>query len=673
MNPHYPLLFSPLKIGHLELKNRIVMGSMHTGLEDSFEQMEKLGAFYEERAKGGVGLIVTGGFAPNRTGWLVPFSGKLSTSSEVKHHRKLTDRVHKYDTKILLQILHAGRYAFHPLAAAPTALKSAISPFKPWGLSQGRIKSTIQDFSHCAELAKEAGYDGVEIMGSEGYLINQFLAPFTNRRTDDWGGTFENRIRFAVEIVKQTRTRVGPDFVLMFRLSILDLINKGSTPEEMLALAKILEKSGVNVFNTGIGWHESRIPTIATPVPRAAFVWATKKLKETVSLPVVAVNRINTPEVAEKILQDKSADLVSMARPLLADAELPKKAREGKSDLINTCIACNQGCLDLIFQKQRATCLVNPRACYETEFPVIPTTAKKKIAVIGAGPAGLAFAVTAAERGHDVTLYEASTEIGGQFNLAKRIPGKEEFHETLRYYRKQIELYKVTLKLNTRMSVDEIANLQVDEVVMSTGTRPRKLILPGFEDPRVLSYTDVITGKAKPGPRVAIIGAGGIGFDTAEFLAHAHSKTSTDVQAFLHRWGVDQTFQVSGSLGTKNNPIAERKIYLLQRKVGKLGAGLGKTTGWIHRSNLQDSGVEMINQVEYRKLDQQGLHISRKGEERILEIDHLIICAGQESENQIAQAIQPKRSIHIIGGAHIAMELDARRAILEGTTLALKI
>ncbi len=674
MQPPYPKLFSPLSVGSLKLENRIVMGSMHTGLEDSGKYFHKLAAFYEERARGGVGLIITGGFSPNRSGWLVPLSGKLSRASEVKNHKILTEKVHQYPTKIFLQILHAGRYAYHPLAVAPSAIKSPISPFKPWTLSEKNIVLTIQDFATCAALAKEAGYDGVEIMGSEGYLINQFLAPKTNQRQDHWGGNFHNRIRFASEIVKQTRLKVGADFSLMFRISLMDLVENGSSPLEAIALAKVLEKDGVNVFNTGIGWHESKVPTIATMVPRAAFVWATKKLKENVGVPVVAANRINTPETAEKILSENSADLISMARPLLADAEFANKAKNSQSDQINTCIACNQGCLDLIFQRKRATCLVNPRACYETELPMHSVSIKKNIAVIGSGPAGLSFAVTAAQRGHKITLYDSQNEIGGQFNLAKKIPGKEEFTETLRYYKKQLELNHVEIILSTRIDPQQLLTMKFDEIVIATGTTPRKISFPGSDTQNVVSYTDVISGKITPGTKVAIIGAGGIGFDTAEFLTHDKNNSPTDLNEFLNYWGIDQNFEASGSLKLPNPAKSRRTIYLMQRKVGKFGASLGKTTGWIHRRKLRDAGVEMISQVEYQKLDSDGFHISVGKKERVLEVDQVIICAGQESESELIKSLKSyTKKFHVIGGALKASELDAKQAILDGTTLALKI
>jgi 2,4-dienoyl-CoA reductase (NADPH2) len=649
------------------------MGSMHTGLENSAKNLEKLTAFYVDRAKGGVGLIITGGFAPNRTGWLVPFSGKLTSQSEVRQHRKLTDQVHAHGAAILLQILHGGRYSYHPLAVAPSAIKSPISPFKPWKMSESKILSTIEDFANCAVLAQKAGYDGVEVMGSEGYLLNQFLSPHTNKRTDRWGGSFTNRIRFATEVVSRIREKTGPNFVLMYRLSLLDLVEGSSTADEMLELGRILEKTGVTVFNSGIGWHESRVPTIATSVPRAAFRWATKRLKEHVTIPVVAVNRINTPEVAEEILAQGFADFVSMARPLLADADFAQKALQGHGDQINTCIACNQGCLDQIFQNKRATCLVNPRACYEQELPMLPTTKPKKIAVVGAGPAGLSFSVTAAQRGHKITIFDGAAELGGQFNLAKRIPGKAEFEETIRYYTRQLQLLGVNTVLQKKISAQDADLVGFDEIVVATGIRPRKINTPGFAgDPRVLSYLDVISAKVTVGPRVAIIGAGGIGFDTALFLSHPTESHSTE--AFLKQWGVTTSTSQSGSLVEKVVTKSPRTIYLMQRSPGKLGANLGKTTGWIHRATLIDAGVQMLSDIEYQKLDKDGLHILHNKKAKLLEVDHIVVCAGQEPEVSLANQLRKmNQTVHVIGGALAATELDAKRAIYEGTTLAIRV
>lgn len=701
----YPHLFSPISLGNLRLKNRILMGSMHTGLEDSRDGMEKLATFYEERARGAVGLIVTGGFAPNKAGWLLPFSGKLTSKAEMRSHRALVSRVHAAGSPILLQILHAGRYAYHPFCVAPSPIKSPISKFTPWQMSDRTIRSTISDFARCAELAAEAGYDGVEIMASEGYLINEFMASYTNKRNDSWGGSAENRARFALEIVKEMRKRVGASFVVMFRLSLLDLVQGGSTAQEMINLGQGLADAGVTILNTGIGWHESRVPTIATQVPRAAFAWATRRLKDAVSIPVVAANRINTPEIAEELLRDKYADLVSMARPLLADPDFAVKAERGHSELINTCIGCNQGCLDLIFQRQRATCLVNPRACYETELKSLPAIQKKKIAVVGAGPAGLAFAVTAQARGHQVTLFEASNEIGGQFNLAKLIPGKKEFYETIRYYRHQIILSGVRLQLGHNVTSQELmATGQgqqqtqgavesgvggFDEVVLATGTRPREVNLPGEDGPALVSYADILSGRVQAKSRVAIIGAGGIGFDVAQFLCEEKESNSqkNDFEhtpsigvssnshlGFLKRWGVSTDSAVDGSLTAKEILKPVRKIFLLQRKSSKFGQGLGKTTGWIHRIDLNECGVEMLGGVEYLKRDRDGLHIMHKGQNRRLEVDQIVVCAGQKEEDHLATELKAGGiRYHVIGGAAKAKELDARAAILEGTVLAQRI
>lgn len=699
----YPHLFSPISLGTLQLKNRLLMGSMHTGLEDNERGLEKLAAFYEERARGGVGLIVTGGFAPNRTGWLVPFSGKLTSKCEVRAHKSMVKRVHAAGSPILLQILHAGRYSYHPFCVAPSPIKSPISKFTPWAMSERRIRSTISDFANCAALAEEAGYDGVEIMGSEGYLINEFLAIQTNKRSDSWGGSADNRARFALEIVKETRKRVKPSFVVMFRLSLLDLVQGGSTSQEMVNLGQALAQAGVTVLNTGIGWHESRVPTIATLVPRAAFGWVTRRLREAVNIPVVAANRINTPELAEDLLRDGDADLVSMARPFLADSEFANKAKQGRSDLINTCIGCNQGCLDLIFQRQRATCLVNPRACYETELKILPANPKKNIAVVGAGPAGLAFAVTAQQRGHQVTLFESGPEIGGQFNLAKMIPGKQEFYETLRYFDKQIKLTGVRLKLNhlvkaqelltkklalpspNQQSTEQPEKIDFDEVVLATGTHPREISLLGETGPILISYTDILSGRVPAAGRVAIIGAGGIGFDVAQFLsdetapaAEASRGNQTPLvrerSRFLERWGVSADPTIGGSLVKKVVVKSSRKIFLLQRKKSKFGQSLGKTTGWIHRLSLIESGVEMLGGVEYLRRDHLGLHIMHQGTPRVLDVDQIILCGGQKEENRLAAELKARGLMcHIIGGAAKAIELDARTAILEGTKLALRI
>lgn len=670
----YPKLFEPLNLGFTSLKNRFIMGSMHTGLEDSAKDFSKLAAFYRERAEGGVGLIITGGFSPNRTGWLLPFSSKLSSESEMKRHFVLTSSVHQAGGKIALQILHAGRYAMHPFAAAPSALKSPISPFKPWAMSLSKVRSTINDFVRSASLAQQAGYDGVEIMGSEGYLINEFVAAKTNLRTDEFGGSVENRSRFAVEIIKNIRAKVGTQFIVIFRISILDLVEKGSSFEEVIYLANAIEKAGANILSTGIGWHESRVPTIATDVPRAAFSWVTKELKKHTKLPVIAANRINTPEVGESILFREDADLISMARPYLADSQFVNKAFAEKSDEINTCIACNQGCLDHIFKRKRATCLVNPRACYETEIILNPTLSPKTIAVVGAGPAGLSFSVSAASRGHSVTLFESSDQIGGQFNLAKKIPGKEEFLETLRYYKKQIEIQKVKLVLGKRVQKEDLEGF--DEVVIATGIKPRTPKIRGIDHKSVVSYRDLISGKVKASKRVAIIGAGGIGFDTAQFilgLEEVHPESDADkINEFCKTWGVDQTLKSVGGLKPKISEKSDQTIYLLQRKPGVPGKSLGKTTGWIHRAFLKDHGVHMMGGVEYLEIDDSGLHIRQNEKKYLIEVEQIVICAGQESLRDLATEIVEKKP-HIIGGAFEAFELDAKAAIRQGMVLASNI
>ncbi|CAG5081845.1 2,4-dienoyl-CoA reductase [Parvicella tangerina] len=671
MSNTYSKLFEPLDLGFTTLKNRVIMGSMHTGLEEMKGGYDRMAAFYGERAKGGVGLIVTGGIAPNTAGWVSPFASKLTNSRTAQKHKKVTKAVHDNGGKICLQILHTGRYGYHPFAVAPSRLKAPISPFKPWALSKRGIEKTIRDYARCAKLAQEAGYDGVEVMGSEGYLINQFIAAKTNKRTDEWGGSYENRIKFPLEIVRRIRKEVGSDFIIIFRLSMLDLVPGGSTWEEVVQLAKLLEKEGVNIINTGIGWHEARIPTIATMVPRAAFSWVTKKMMGEVNIPLVTTNRINDPKVAEEVLQEGCADMISMARPFLADAELMNKAEQGREDEINTCIGCNQACLDHIFKRKTASCLVNPRACHETELNYIKTDQPKKIAVVGAGPAGMTVATIAAERGHDVTLFDAAEEIGGQFNIAKQIPGKEEFYETLRYYKKQIEIHGVNLQLGKKVGVDDLAGF--DEVVVATGIIPRKPGIEGIDHPKVLSYIEVLKEKKPVGKKVAIIGAGGIGFDTAEYLTHEGKSPSLDVQKFLKEWGIDPTNEVrSGIEGIEAQPEpSPREVYLLQRKDTKVGAGLGKTTGWIHRVSLKNKKVKMINSVSYEKIDDQGLHVTIKGEPQILDVDNVVICAGQLSKNELYQPLLDKGiSTHLIGGAFQAGELDAKRAIEQGAKLA---
>jgi 2,4-dienoyl-CoA reductase (NADPH2) len=670
-HPLYPSLLSPLDLGFTELKNRVLMGSMHVGLEDNFFSLQKLGTYFARRAEGGVGIIVTGGFAPSREGWAKPFAGRLANAFEVRKHRQVTGPVHDAGGKIAMQILHTGRYAYHPMAVAPSAIKSPISMFKPRALSRRGVRKTIRDFVNCALKAQAAGYDGVEIMGSEGYLINQFIVAKTNKRTDEWGGEYENRIRLAVEIVRATREAVGPEWIIIYRLSMLDLVEDGSSWPEIVQLAQAIEAAGATILNTGIGWHEARIPTIATMVPRGAFSWVTARLKGEVSIPLVTSNRINMPDIAEKVLAEGSADMVSMARPFLADPDWVIKAEQQKSDEINTCIACNQACLDHIFENKLCSCLVNPLACHETEWQIEPTKAPKKIAVVGAGPAGLSMAVTAADRGHQVSLFEAADQIGGQFNMARKIPGKEEFNETLRYYGRQIELTGVTLRLGTRVSAQELVEGGFDEVVLATGVHPRKIEIEGIDHPSVLSYVDVLQGGAEVGERVAIIGAGGIGFDVAEFLGHSGPSSALDAQAFFKEWGVDTSFSGRGGLIEADTPRPARQISLCQRSDGKLGANLGKTTGWIHRTALKNRRVEMLSRCVYNRIDDQGLHLSVDGEERVLEVDHVVICAGQTPARELAQSLKSAGvRFHLIGGADLAAELDAKRAIEQGTRLA---
>ena len=665
----YPLLFQPLDLGFTTLKNRILMGSMHTGLEESKNGFHKQAAYFAERAKGGVGLIVTGGISPNRAGCALPFGSKLSSNSEAREHKIITDAVHAEGGKICLQILHSGRYAYHPLAVAPSALKAPIAPFKPWELSSGGIKSTIKDFANCALKAQEAGYDGVEIMGSEGYLINQFIAKKTNKRTDEWGGSYENRIKFPIEIVRKVRETVGKNFIIIYRLSMLDLVEEGSTWEEVEQLALEIEKAGATIINTGIGWHEARVPTIATMVPRGGFSWVTQRLMGKLSIPLITTNRINTPEVAEKILADGHANMVSMARPFLADSEFPKKAMEGRADEINTCIACNQACLDHIFARKTASCLVNPRACNELEISILQTQYKKKVAVIGAGPAGLSCAVTLGQRGHEVHLFEAKDVIGGQFNIAKEIPGKEEFSETLRYYNRQMEINHVKVHLNTRF--DENQAKDFDEIVVATGVTGRSLDIEGINHSKVLTYTEVIMDKKTVGKKVAVVGAGGIGFDVSEYLTHSGS---TDISHFMKEWGVDMEYKTGGALLENTGMTSPREVYLLQRSAKKLGEDLGKTTGWIHRMALRMKNVKMIGEVTYQKIDDDGLHVLIKGQPHLLEVDNVVICAGQVSNNQLFTALKEKyKNVHLIGGALEAGDLDAKRAIEQGVKLAISL
>ncbi len=670
---NYPHLLAPLDLGFVTIPNRVLMGSMHTGLEDRARDYDKLATYFAERARGGVGLIVTGGLAPNVRGWLTPFGGKLSWRSEVPRHRKITQAVHAEGGLICMQILHAGRYGYSPFNVAPSALKSPITPFAPRALSSGGVERQIHAFVRCARLAQDAGYDGVEVMGSEGYLINQFLAARTNKRDDDWGGSYAKRMRFPVEIVTRMRAAVGPNFIIIYRLSMLDLVEGGSSWDEVVLLAKAIETAGATIINTGIGWHEARIPTIVTSVPRGAFTWVTHRLKSEVKLPLITTNRINMPDVAERILANGDADMVSMARPLLADPDWVNKARTNRADEINTCIACNQACLDHVFEKKVASCLVNPRACHETELNYTATTTPQRFAVVGAGPAGLACATVLAQRGHDVTLLDAADEIGGQFNMAKRIPGKEEFSETLRYFGRRIALTGVMLKLGTRVAASDLGRDRFDQVILATGVAPRHPPIPGIEHAKVLSYVDVLSLKAHVGPRVAIVGAGGIGFDVAEFLVQDLPAPSTDISAWLKEWGIDKTLVArAGVEGIKAQPEAPaRTVWLLQRTPGAPGKRLNKTSGWVHRSTLKHKQVRMLGGVEYQHIDDAGLTISIDGKPQLLEVDHVIICAGQEPRRDLLAELQAAgQTVHLIGGADIAAELDAKRAIDQASRLA---
>lgn len=669
----YKHIFEPLDLGFTTLKNRILMGSMHTGLEEEKNGIEKIATYYAERAKGGVGLIVTGGIAPNIQGWTGPFSARMSSKKHAREHQKITKAVHDVGGKICMQILHAGRYGYHPFNVAPSKIQAPINPFKPFKLTKSGIRRTIKDFVNCAKLSKVAGYDGIEIMGSEGYLINQFIVEHTNKRTDEWGGSYQNRMKLPIALVKSVREAVGEDFIIIYRLSMLDLIEKGSSWEEVVSLGKEIEKAGATIINTGIGWHEARIPTIATSVPRAAFTWVTKKMKEEVSIPLITSNRINMPDVAEEVLARGDADMISMARPFLADPEWVNKAEEGREDEINTCIACNQACLDHVFKRKVASCLVNPRACHETELNYEPTTHKKKIAVVGAGPAGLAASTIAAQRGHHVTLFDADKEIGGQFNIAKQIPGKEEFYETIRYFNKQIELHNVELKLNTRVSKEDLINSEYDEIIIATGIKPRTPKIEGIEHEKVLSYLDVLKHKKPVGQKVAVIGAGGIGFDLSEYLLHEGESTTLNLDKWLEEWGIDKTINARGGIaGVK--PIihpSEREVFMFKRSKGKFGGKLGKTTGWIHRANLKKQNVQFINEVQYTKIDDQGLHYVQGGEEKVLEVDHIVICAGQTPFKELYEPVVASgKKVHVIGGADVASELDAKRAIDQGSRLA---
>jgi 2,4-dienoyl-CoA reductase (NADPH2) len=670
--PHlaYPHLFAPLDLGFTTVRNRVLMGSMHTGLEDHKRDFPKLAAYFAERAAGGVGLIVTGGFAPNVEGWLKPFAGKLGWPWEARKHRQVTAAVQSHGAKICLQLLHAGRYAYHPLSVAPSKLKAPINPFTPRALGARGIERQISAFANAARLARDGGYDGVEIMGSEGYLLNEFTVPRTNRREDAWGGSADRRMRFAVEIVRRVREACGPDFILVYRLSMLDLVEGGNDFAAIVEQARAVQDAGATIINTGIGWHEARIPTIVTSVPRAAFTGVTARLRPHVQVPLVATNRINMPDVAEAVLASGQADMVSMARPLLADPQWVDKARSGRADRINTCIACNQACLDHVFENKRASCLVNPRACAETELNYVPTSAPKSIAVVGAGPAGLACATVAAGRGHRVTLFDAASEIGGQFNLAKRIPGKEEFHETLRYFAHRIADTGVTLRLDTVADVAMLAGF--DEVVIATGVVPRQVDFAGHEHPKVVGYLDVLQGRVVPGARVALVGAGGIGFDVAEFLAVPPGESPTlDTARWMAEWGIDASFESPGGLAPARPEPAARQLWLLQRSAGRPGARLGKTSGWVHRATLKAKGVRMLGGVEYVSVDEDGFHIRVDGTDQVLAVDHVVICAGQEPRRDLFDVLcAAGRAPRLIGGADVAAELDAKRAIDQGSRLA---
>ncbi len=666
---NYPHIFRPMDLGFTTLKNRVLMGSMHLGLEELPGGFERMAVFYAERARGGVALIVTGGIGPNKEGAVHASAATLMEESQLPNHQLVTKAVHDEGGKICMQILHTGRYAFNDKLIAPSALKSPINPFTPRAVTTEEVQQQIDDFVNCAALAQQAGYDGVEVMASEGYFLNQFIVSQTNQRDDEWGGEYLHRMRLPVEIVRRVRERVGEEFIIIFRLSMLDLIESGSTYDEVVALGKAVEEAGATLINTGIGWHEARIPTIATKVPRAAFTWATAKVKQELSIPVITSNRINTPEVAEAVLRSGDADMVSMARPFLADPEFVVKSGQGRADEINTCIGCNQACLDQVFAGKLTSCLVNPMACHETEIEVKTTDKPQRLAVVGAGPAGLSFATTAATCGHKVTLFDSGDEIGGQLNFAKAIPGKQEFYETLRYFGRQLELTGVELKLSCEVTAEELNSGGFDQVILATGIVPRVPDIEGIEHKKVLSYIDVIKG-AEVGKKAAVIGAGGIGFDICELLTHGSEDSSKDIMAFMNKWGVDMSLKARGGIAGVPKIVEKspREVYLLQRKAGKVGAGLGKTTGWIHRADLQMKHVKMINKCEYTKIDDAGLHLNIDGEPTLLDVDNIVICAGQDSRRELQDGVN--LPVHIIGGADVAAELDAKRAIEQGVRLA---
>ncbi|GHA92549.1 NADPH-dependent 2,4-dienoyl-CoA reductase [Streptomyces chryseus] len=671
----YPHLLSPLDLGFTTLPNRVLMGSMHVGLEEAERGFERMAEFYATRARGGVGLMVTGGIAPNDRGRPYPGGAKLTNAEEAAQHRQVTDAVHREGGRICMQILHFGRYAYHPDLVAPSAIQAPISPYTPNALTDAEVEETVEDFVRAADLAKSAGYDGVEIMGSEGYLINEFIAAHTNHRDDRWGGSYENRMRFPVEIVRRVRERVGPDFILIYRLSMLDLVPGGSSLDEVITLARAIEAAGATIINTGIGWHEARIPTIATSVPRGAYAWVTKRVMGSVTIPLVTTNRINTPELAEELLAEGCADLVSLARPFLADPDFVAKAEAGRADSINTCIGCNQACLDHTFSGLITSCLVNPRACHETELVLSPTRRGKRVAVVGAGPAGLACAVTAAERGHSVTLYDASDVIGGQLNIARKVPGKEEFNETLRYFRNQLDEHGVELRLGTPATAESLTAAGYDEIVLATGVTPRIPQIEGIDHPSVISYLDLLRDEAKAGDRVAVIGAGGIGFDVAEFLTDtstgADDAASLSPEVFFAQWGVDMEYGARGGLRTPVRAPQTRTVHLIQRKATKVGAGLGKTTGWIHRTELKHRGVTMVAGAAYDRIDDEGLHVTVDGEQRLIPVDTVVLCTGQEPRRELYDTLLAAGlPVHLIGGADVAAELDAKRAIRQGTELA---